>query len=131
MSIIDQNLDDVPDRTNISAGEQHLVVTEAKVAKNKANTNDQIVVTMTLYDGGDVWPVRQYFPLVDAGHEKYDTYRRMLKDFCEAFGVPIRKGGKIDTEDMVGKDAWVILKDEEYEGRIKPAVDKYVRPASK
>jgi hypothetical protein len=131
MSIIDQNLDDVPDRTNVPAGEQHLVVTKAEVARNKDNTRDQIVVSLAPYDGGDFWPLRQYFPLVDAGHEKYDTYRRMLKDFCEAFGVPIRKGGKIDTEDMVGKDAWVIIKTEEFEGKEKAVVDRYVRPASK
>ena len=63
-------------------------------------------------------------------HEKYDSHRRMLKDFCEAFEVPIRKGGKIDTEDMLGKSAYCITKIEVFEGKEGAKLDRYVKPAN-
>ena len=130
MSIIEQNLNDVPEKTNLEPGEHKVMVKSADVQPNKDGTRDQIVVTIVPTQNADsVWPMKQYFPLVSPDHEKYDTYRRMLKDFCVAFGVPINKKGQIDTADMVGKAAFVIVKLDTYEGKTKAVIDTYVRPA--
>lgn len=130
MSIIDQHLDDVPEMTNLSSGEHRLTVTKVDVGPNKAGTNEQIVITLADQSEPNAWPVRVYLPLTDPSHEKYDSHRRMLKDFCEAFEVPIRKGGKIDTEDMLGKSAYCITKIEVFEGKEGAKLDRYVKPAN-
>ena len=130
MSLLDMGLNDAAlEPKNIPVGEQKLVVTKAEIVASKKNTQ-QIVVSLTLESGGNYWPIRKYFPL-EGDDEQMITYRRMLKEFCSAFSVPVKKNGSVDTEDMVGCSAWCFTKNDPYEGQDKTVIEKYVRIAGK
>jgi hypothetical protein len=110
--------------------EVRLQIKKAEEGLSKAG-NPQI--TLLLVDPSDdlVDDVYNYITipteeLRDSDPKKFAKTVRYLNEFLECFGIDSSQG--FDTErDLVGASGWVIVSQEEFEGRMSNKIKKLVR----
>ena len=127
MSLLDINLDDIKDLELLPEGEYVLEIIKAEVKENSKKTGNNIMVVCKVLDQ-DCENVFHYCILPAEGDDetKVNNKKRMLKAFCEAFGLDT---GSIDTDTWVGASAWCALKVDTYQDQESNKIKRALRPA--
>jgi hypothetical protein len=122
--------DDAPELKTLAEGtEVKLRVKKAEAGLSSKGASQLVIV---LEDPSDelVDDIYQYvtMPTDDlraSDPKKYAKVVKYLKDFLACFSVDFAQG--FNTEDLIGAEGFVIVSQEEYEGRSNNRVKSYVR----
>lgn len=127
MSLLDFNLDKVPDEVTVEPGEYQLVVTKAEERDSKEH-HPMIEVFFNIIDNPDAKMIAHYFMLPEKGNKNNNSRLRSLKSFCEACGIDISQPFD-PAEDFKGKEVWARLKQEDAEEYgVQNRVSRFVIP---
>lgn len=127
MSLLNLNLNDVPDEKVVEPGEYQLVVTKAEVKTSTNSGNEMIAVFFNIVGETDAKMVADYLVLPTKGSDQNNKRLRDIKSFCLACGVDI--SGGINVEEFKGKQPWANLKiDNSDEYGASNKVGRYVIP---
>jgi len=113
MSILDYNLDEVPEQHPVEDGEYTLRIVKATLKKSKKN-QDMIENMLTVEGESDAPPIFHYVMLPDDSADDEATKNnklRRLRTFCQCFGIDYSNG--IDVEAFKGETGEAIIKTEE------------------
>ena len=114
MSILDYNLDNVPDESILEAGEYQCKILSAKSKDSKAGKH-MIEVALGYPDNEEAKTTFHYLslPAEDDDQSKTNLKLRSLKNFYEAFDVDY--SGPVDMDNLIGLTCFVIITEEESE----------------
>ena len=119
MSILDLNLDDVADLTQIEDGEHEFEILSAELKSNKKGDREYVNVRLIATDGDkDVEDIYHMMCLPNKQDDsrKAANFLRRLKAFCQSFGIDT--GASIDTDEWVGLVGRGMTK-------VKPSEDEF------
>lgn len=114
MSILDYNLDNVPDEQTVEGGEYNVKILSAQPKDSKAG-KPMIALVLGFTDVPDSKSCFHYLSLPSDGDEQtaINGKLRRLKNFYEAFGVDY--SGPVEMDNLVGETAFAIVDEEENE----------------
>lgn len=126
MTILNFNLNDVPDLQVSESSEAIVRVTKEPEIKTSNNSGNQYISMMLeVVNEPNTAPIFHIamLPSEDTDEATKNNYLRRLRDMFEAFGVDY-SSGTIDLKALTGKSTWAALKveeDDEYgrKNRIK------------
>ena len=148
--LADMALDNIPEKQVLPAGEEaQLVVTSCKFKVGKDSGNPMIHATFNVEsddEEADYEMISDYllFPLASQKKSQINDNRRKLAGFCTAFDIPFdsitdwianaisqyEEFGEVDKvdpfEEAVDKVGTVVVKIEEYEGRVSNKISRYI-----
>ena len=120
MSILDMNVEDVPDLEVMAADEYQVKIIKGEVKdyKNEKGEGKYLLLALEVVDEPLAKTVfhNLFFPKADDDERQVDGARRGFKTFYQAFALPL--SGNLDLEELSGKTGWAYLK-------IKPAKDEF------
>lgn len=114
MSILDYNLDNVPDEQTLEPGEYQVKILSAKSKDSKAG-KPMIEVALGYPDHEDAKSTFHYISLPSEDDDQTKTNQKLrgLKNFYEAFNVDY--SGPVDMDNLVGETCFAIINEEEDE----------------
>jgi len=114
MSILDYNLDNVPEESIVPAGEYEIKILSAKSKTSKAG-KPMVEVALGFPSEPDSRSCFHYIGLPAEGDEQTaaNGKLRRLKEFYDAFGIDY--GNPVELDTMIGETAFAIVAEEEDE----------------
>lgn len=108
MSILDLNLQNIPDPEPVEPG-QYLLRVISVEEKTSAKGNPMILVMLKVTEHPEAPPIFNYFNLPYEGCNPQFTQISLmqLKQFHQAFDLPL--DGPSDTEEWVGREGWAMV----------------------
>ena len=115
MSILDYNLDTIPEESILPQGEYEVKILSAKSKDSKAG-KPMLEIALGFPGEPDARSCFHYITLPADGDEEttINGKLRRLKGFYEAFGIDY-SGGPVDMDNTVGETAYAIITEEEDE----------------
>jgi len=120
MTLLDMNVEGVPDLEVVAPNEYEVKIVSAKIATydNAKGKGNMVQLSFAIPSEELAKPV--YHTLFMPNDEDNDLQvadkKRRFKGFFEAFGMPL--SGELELEEMTGMTGWAFLK-------IKAATDEY------
>jgi len=112
MSLLDYNLDDVPELETVPAGEYLVRITKAEVKEynTEKGSGSYLAVSMQIVGEDAAKPVFEniFLPGKDDDKQRRDAKLRKLRKFYEAFAIDYSQG--VDPVDLRGQEGYVYLK---------------------
>ena len=129
-SIMDFNLDDIPDQKPVEDGEYQLTITSAKYKESQEKGTPMIAISMNIEDHEDASTVFHNIILPVEDDPKANGKLRMIKQFCDAFSISQDTLKQCIAEEeyeaIVGESGYAILNQEEYQGQVNNRVKRFV-----
>lgn len=132
MSLVDLALNEVPDLTPVEPGEYRLTITSASYKEGREKGTPMVALSMDIDELEDSQTVfhNLILPTDDDEVKKGKTKRRMIKDFCDAFSInydTMQSAVEDDDYDaLVEESGSAILVQDEFEGRVRNNVKRFV-----
>lgn len=112
MSLLNYNMDDIPDQHTMPPGEHQLEL--KKVEQKTSKKGDPMLESLfTVVGDADAKPIFHYTMLPAESDDDNQTNNKLrrLKEFLQALGADI--SGDVETETLVGSTCFAILKEED------------------
>lgn len=121
------DLDDVQEDQPVPEGSYALVITDCKEKEKDGKKNLLCIIEIVGHEGAANVLHNVALPGPGDDDEKVKNKLKFIKRFVQAFKIPV-KGGTLNPQDFIGKQATLPLKQKEYEGQVSNVI---VLPASK
>ncbi len=113
VSILDLNLDEVPDLNLAPEGQNQLMITgvpSIRSGEKDGRSWQNLTVVLAAVNSPNTYRIYHtlWLPQADDDEDRTNSSKRRIKAFMIAFGIPI--SGPLNLESWVGKQGFAILK---------------------
>lgn len=134
MGLLELGLAETPDLVGATEGEHQVMIEKMGKHEGKDSGKTSLKVTLKIADQPNTYNLDTFLGLPTDGEEKdkSDAKRRGIKNFCRCFGVDFGSFtqcyGDNDYSPLYGSEGWALVKDEEYEGQVRPKISRFIIP---
>lgn len=128
-SVLDSlDLESIPDQSIVAADEYELQVLKCELEHNERTGNWNIAWIFKILGKPDALNVFHYTSVPIQGVDDVDKFNnkgRFMKEIFKAFNMT---KSDVGTEAVIGRTCWAVLGIDEYEGREKNTVKRWIIP---